>query len=1271
MSVLSSRKLSLLGLAIALPLLQAQNFGRISGSVSDSSAAVVPAVPVRVINEATGVPRSAVTNGSGDYVVTNLPVGSYTVRVDPPGFQAEVRTGLALVADGRLTVDIVLKPASASQSVDVIAAAGEAVNTVSGELARQINTEQVQNLALNGRNYLQLASLIPGSALLDEDQMATTSSLSTSTQSINGNRGISNTLLVDGAFNLDSGSNGSQLNNVGVDFIREVDIKTSNFSAEYGRNSGASINVITRSGSNQMHGGAFEFLRNDDLDARNFFSPSKGKLRFNDFGWDVGGPILKNKLFFFGGQEWKKIRQDEAPLLATLPTRAERQGDFNGIAGALNTPGTSTPIASRNIGSSITADGKALAQVYNRMETMATSYTDVAKGNNTIYQFPNPFNWREEMARVDYVFSEKNSLYGRYLHDDYNLIDPHPLGGLPTVAINRVRPAPSYQLSDNWTISPTLINEARANAAWSAQRRKLTGDTWERATYGFQYPQIFGAGPLSNGIPAVSVDGLTNFPAPTFVKLSPTTEISFNDNLTWIKGSHTLKVGIFIARNRKDQNGSAINTGSAAFSTAGNTFTTGNAIADMLLGNYRTYSEANNDPVGFFRFTQTDAFMQDNWKVSRRFSLELGARFQHGTPTYTTANNVTNFAPGLYNPAQAVSLTPAGLIVPGSGNPFDGLIRAGSGVPSDQAARVPSAGSADVQAVPAGAPQGLYNLQNLFAPRLGFAWSPFDDGKTAIRGGMGIFYDRPDGNIFFPTLNNPPFTKTVQFQNGNLGNPTGGVPAAQAPFATVTALDPNLKLSYAENFSFSVERELPRGFLVEGAYVGNLGRHLLRSPDINQPTFEALVANAALPASQQLSTNTLRPYHGYSSILDRLSDSTSNYHALQLYATKRTGDLTLTASYTFSKSLADSSAEGDNPENPQDRHFSYGPTTFDRRHIVVGTYSYRIPFAQHWNNPGKLFLAGWQLSGINRFQTGPYYTITGNTSIGTRRAVYLGGPVLAPQFSVTTYVNPAAFAPAPNTQRGNSGVGNVQGPGLLLWDVSLRKEFSATERIKIRFQADMFNLLNRANFRGLDANVSDRAFGSISAAGRPATSSLASSFNSDATCAAYPPRPLRSHAVRSPRGRAARAGSRDQDGLSSDRAALEAPGHSSRAVSGRDRRRVPFQRPPSERRGRNHRSVPQPRASVRHSVFRLRRGNSGGGRPRARSASQRREGDGAFHCQFRRRPRCDPRSARRILHCRSHRIAGVVFGLRAAADLRCLAGAHEEALAAGSSGRRQ
>src|SRR5262245_33201603 len=332
--------------------------GRISGTVTDANGAAVPGVNVKIVNVATQQVRTATADPNGFYVATNLPVGDYIVTVEHQGFKKATKTGYNLVSDGRLTVDFALETGAVTETVEVVASTGETVNSTSGEVARVIDQSQVQELGLNGRNYLQLTTLIPGAPLLNDDQLGLMTSLSTS-QPINGSRGNANNLTVDGGFNLDSGSNNSQINNVGIDFIQEVKIQTSNFSAEYGRNSGASINVITKSGGNQFHGSAFEFLRNDQLDANNFFSNARGRfttdptakapdvivpsgdaragnkvvdrptLRFNNFGFSVGGPILKDRFFFFGGIEWKFIRQFSAPTNRTIPTTAELNGDFS------------------------------------------------------------------------------------------------------------------------------------------------------------------------------------------------------------------------------------------------------------------------------------------------------------------------------------------------------------------------------------------------------------------------------------------------------------------------------------------------------------------------------------------------------------------------------------------------------------------------------------------------------------------------------------------------------------------------------------------------------------------------------------------------------------------------------------------------------------------------------------------------------------------------------------------------------------------------------
>ena len=1077
--------------------------GRISGTVTDSNGAAIPGATVKITHEATQQIRTAMTDPNGFYVATNLQVGNYTVTVEHPGFKKLNKSGYNLVADGRLTVDFALDAGAVTETVEIVASNGETVNSTSGEIARVIDQSQVQDLALNGRNYLQLSTLIPGAPLLDGDPLQLMVDLGVN-QPINGNRGNTNLLTVDGGFNLDSGSNNSQINNVGIDFINEVKIQTSNFSSEFGRNSGASINVVTRSGGNQFHGSAFEYLRNDKLDANTFFNKArtveipKPSLRYNDFGWSMGGPIIKDKFFFFTGQEWKKIRRYTASTGRSIPTRAERLGDFSARSNVFLKDPSKTGTCSATVQTAcfpnpkvlpanlITPDGKALAAVFTAMEQRAVSYVDTPTANNAVYQEPNPFNVRQDILRLDYRFNERHSIFGRYLHDDYVLIAPFGTfidSQLPTIPTLRNRPSPSYQVGYTWMVRANLINEAKANASWNGQRIPPVGELWKRSTYGFVFPQLFNdGGRFEDSIPNVNVSGFATFNGASASLLSPTTDIAFSDNLSWIRGAHTVKTGAQYIRNRKDQNGRSLYAGNVTFNPSGNPNSTGNAFADALLGNFRTYQEFSIDPIGFFRFNQIEAYVNDSWRVNRKLSLELGVRYAHGTPTYTQANNMVNFDPALYDPAKAVTVNPNGTIdTSKGGNRYNGLIIAGNGVPQDELGRVPKGRDPAVLAAPTGAPRGLYDAQHIFMPRIGFALAPHADNKMAIRGGFGIFYDKPEGNIIFSSVNIPPFTDSAQFENGNLSNIRGGAASAAAPFSDIFTIDPNLELPYTMSYSLSVQRELPWGIFGEVAYVGNQGRHLLRQPDINAPTFDALRANAALPAAQRATTNALRPYKGYSAIRHRLSDSTSNYNALQLYAAKRKGDLTMTVSYTWSKVLADTSGNGDNitvGDDPFVRQFNYGPVSFDRRHIFVTTYTYRLPFFRKSNGLLKNTLGGWELSGITRAQTGQYLTPTGTSSIGTRRADATGQDVDGPK-TLTEWFNKAAFTRPPDDRRGTAGVGVIQGPGRHLWDLSLRKRFTVTEKVRMQFQGDLFNAWNHVNLNNPNIDSNNASYSTI------------------------------------------------------------------------------------------------------------------------------------------------------------------------------------------------
>ena len=500
-------------------------------------------------------------------------------------------------------------------------------------------------------------------------------------------------------------------------------------------------------------------------------------------------------------------------------------------------------------------------------------------------------------------------------------------------------------------------------------------------------------------------------------------------------------------------------------------------------------------------------FVSDDWRVSRNLSLEVGVRYTWHQPMYTQSNNMASFDPALYDPARAVTVNRNGTLVPNSGDPYDGMIRAGEGVPQSELMRVPNGNSPVVLAVPAGAPRGFYDSQHLFAPRFSFAWTPTGNADTAVRGGIGLFYDRPEGNLLFGganngPVNNPPYSASAQYENGNLSAPGGGSVPAPAPLGTIAAIDRHLTVprywlaqperSRSDRLGF--ERELPWGIFGEISYVGSKGQDLLRQPDINQPSFDTLSANAALPAAQRANTNFLRPYKGYSIIQMRLSDADSTYHALQVYLSRRQGRLRYSLSYTLSRVYDNASGNGDNPEDYQNKSYNWGPSDYDRTHVLVGTWTWQLPFFKAQTGVGRV-LGGWEISGIGRYQSGAPLTVTGNTSIGTRRADFLGGDPYLPASQrfdpaspgVVRWLNPAAFAVAPESRRGNSNRGQFRGPSLKVVDLSLRKGFAVGGDVKVQVLADLFNVLNETNLRFSSQSLSLSAggFGQLNTAAPP------------------------------------------------------------------------------------------------------------------------------------------------------------------------------------------
>jgi hypothetical protein len=668
----------------------------------------------------------------------------------------------------------------------------------------------------------------------------------------------------------------------------------------------------------------------------------------------------------------------------------------------------------------------------------------------------------------------------------YDLVEPRGTfigADLPTISTNRKRPAYGYQLGHAWVLRSNLINDVKVSTSWNSQRIPPAGDAWMRETYGFAFPQVYPLGRYDEGIPDVNISNYTNskLTGPSASLLSPTTDITVTDTLSWLKNRHSFKTGFIGTRNRKDQNGRLAHTGAVTFNPSGNTHTTGNAMADALLGNFRSYSEGGDDPLGFFRFTQYGAFVQDTWRVRDKLSIEAGVRYELASPTYTAQNNIANFDPALYDPKAAAVLNPAGAIINVGTNRYTGMIRAGDGVTPEFNDRVtvdPVAGAL----IPTGAPRGLYATHQLWMPRFSAAYTLIP--IMVLRGGIGVFHDKPEGNVIFSQVNLPPFVPSVSVENGNLANPLGGAAAAQSVLGTVNAIQPDLDIPRQINFSISLQRELPGGHFGEVAYVGNRGRNQLWFPEINQPSFEALVANAALPAAQRANTNYLRPYQGYSSIRQRRSDAFSDYNGLQLYLNKRKGVIRYTVSYTLSKATGNASGIGDNPEDAFNKEFNTGPLTFDRRHAMVDTFTYAPALWVDRKDIVGYVLGGWEISGKVRWQSGQYLTVSGNTSTGTRRADYLGGDIDLADRSAQKWFNTAVFATAPDTRRGNATVGQVQGPHFFRPDLSLRKRFrigGTNTEIKL----DATNAFNRVNYNNPQLTVTNADFGTITSAKTP------------------------------------------------------------------------------------------------------------------------------------------------------------------------------------------
>ena len=1079
--------------------------GQIGGSVRDSSRAVVPNAAIVVTSESTGAERKAASGSGGFYAIPDLEPGAYKVTVERSGFKTFEQSGLHLSSGDRLEVNAVLQVGSVNDKITV-AASGELVETESGTVGHLVDGSQIVDLQLNGRNLAQLLMLLPGVAT-GTDQFDSGAMLYGSTNDfyVNGSRSTSNAVMVDGGFNQDSGNIVSMTNNVGVDFVQEVSVKASSYSAEYGRNAGGQINFVTKGGTQQFHGTLLEFFRNDVMNARNFFAPVKAELRVNNFGWNVGGPILwpghskaEKKLFFFVGQEYKR-RIDGQTLRATIPDSAERAGiiptttvlrypsNFSVAAlrgQPITDPTRATP--QNPTGANIlplkyaSPNGLAIMKIYDAMSKLGSVYSDTATSNNITYELPIVDIRREDVARLDYRQSSKNQFAYRLLYDTGSDITPYETGTIPTFQANRRNRADNMQLSWTRAQSAQTINEFAMVSNYLYLERLPMGDQRLPSTYGLDIKELFGNEMNVYGIPSIAVSGFTSISGARANPRSPVWDFSVRDNYSHLRGKHQLKSGFILIRDRKNERTNLTLTGALTFTTtgSGSIYSTGNAVLDTLLGNYYQYNESDKDKINQNRYTQFEGYVADTWKARSNLTIDYGVRYSMMQPPHLVGDLASTFVPSLFNPANAqvtiATGSAAGQLAPGVGKPLNGIAVAGQN----------------------GIPDGFYPTQNKFSPRFGFAWDPSHNGTFAVRGGGAIYYDRLPAGDLATAGGNPPFVNTLSLFNGNIDGLSSGN-AATFPVAVTSYRPDNVVAPATYNWNFGVQKKLPFETLLDLNYVSTQGRHLLRQVNINAVT---PAAQLAAPSANQ---NALRPYGGYTNIQLWESSAASNYNGLQLGVTRRyRSSLTFSLAYTYSKVLTDAPDKtGYNPQDPTNYRAERSHAAFDRNQVLVASYTYKLPFLRKRRDLLGQIAGGWELSGITQMQSGQWLTVTFDSPTGSRRTNWVS-PIkyLDPRMVRTLvagngqltagnyYFNPtpgASFANPAAGKYGNAAPAILQGPGRDNWDMALFKVFRVNERASFQFRGEAFNVWNHASFRNPNTDTSSRAYGTVSDAGPP------------------------------------------------------------------------------------------------------------------------------------------------------------------------------------------
>jgi hypothetical protein len=1109
------RKLACLVVVLAGANAFAQQItGSFRGTVQDPSGAVLQSASVSAKQTETGLTRSAITDRSGAYVLLELPVGHYQLQVEAKGFQTYVQQGITLNVNETATIPVRLLVGAETQQVQVRADAQLIQETVTS-LGKTVSGREVLDLPLDGRNFTQLGLLQPGVVPLTPGLQEAGGSLRAGqAYAVNGQRPESNNFLIDGANNF-NGVDGGFVLKPPVDAITEFKILTHNSNAEFGNSLGSTTNIITRTGTNSFHGALWEFLRNDAFDATNYFAATTEPLKQNQFGGTIGGPIRKDKTFFFGYYEGFRNRQGETDS-STVPSLAQRNGDFSSLCTAgfsggfcndpnqqlfnvfFNQPYPNNQLPPVGVPGGINPLSETLLDFFPLPNNGANVFTST----QVVRQDSNQYG-----VRLDHYLTTSDILNFRYAISDGSQFNPIPTSGasVPGFPVGQEQRAQNFVAQETHTFSPAMIGVFR----FSFLRNKfLYGERTNHTTpasLGFQYDPSLD---VAIGPPFIQVNGYTTVGDPiTGPRNTFENAYDYSSSLSWVHGRHELKFGGGYQHLHVNALQGIATNGFFVFVPFP---IVPDAFATFLFGQPIFFLQGRGDFSRGINGQSFNSYVQDTYKVTPHLTLNLGLRYELPFPYTEIKNRQTLFIPG--RQSTVVPDAPAGLLYPGD------------------------------KGVPAGL---IATYKKGFAPRVGLAWDPTGSAKWLVTSAYGIFYEpyyTGQGGPLQSPISAPPYLQTLQLSVPDFADPYQGNPPVSGQFATPLTnltLAPNLPLPYAQDWDLNIQRSFGSDLLFEIGYVGTKGTKLPRfiegNPAIYQPGFDA----GGDPLSTSGNADQRRLYSGctladppssciFSSTGLITGIANSSYNALEASLKKRfSHGVSFLASYTFSKTIDDASSfnmtgsaskpvagENDLAQNPFDLAAERGRSLFDARHRLVLSYQWSLPL---WRQPHGWYqqvLGNWQVNGIATVMSGTPFTVFDSNDVSVqggapeitgfsanRPDLVSGQDSNAGPRTTSAWLNASAFQRltqdpnSPVQQFGTSGRNIAQGPGYANWDFSAFKNIRVTESKEFQFRAEFFNILNHTNFRLPDSDISSPTFNHILAAQSPRLIQLALKFN--------------------------------------------------------------------------------------------------------------------------------------------------------------------------------